>query len=56
MKTVIILLILSTIFVSIGNLMDITDYEKFLNISKHGYWNNGMFLLFLAIALEFYKV
>lgn len=55
MKTEMVLLILSIIFAAIGNLMDITEHDKFLGITKHGYWNNSLFLIFMVIALELYK-
>lgn len=54
-KTELVLTILSVIFAAIGNLMDITDTDKFLSISKHGYWNNSLFLIFIVIVLELYK-
>lgn len=54
-KIEIILNILSIIFVSIGNLMDITDTEKFLNISKYGYWINSIFFILMVIVMKSYK-
>jgi hypothetical protein len=55
MKIELILIILSIVFISIGNLMDVTETDKFLLISKYSYWNNGIFLLLLTMILYFYK-
>ena len=44
-----ILIILSISFTIVGGYLDFTNQSNFYNISKEHFWNDGLFLLGIAI-------
>lgn len=49
-----ILIGLSLLFMGIGGILDMTGKDRWLGISKHHFWNDGLYLLVLVIALNLF--
>jgi hypothetical protein len=55
-KTVaIFLLVVSVILIALGGLLDVSNTESFMGLSKYHYWADGVFVLVLSTWLMLWQ-